>query len=65
MTDEQASLKDLENYWVRVGKLLDGNEFGSSTEHLIEINTDIAIYLASNFPQLNEDTRKIFSCGLS
>lgn len=58
LTDEQASLKDLENYWVRVGKLLDGNEFGSSTEHLIEINTDIAIYLASNFPQLNEDTRK-------
>lgn len=58
LTDEQASLKDLENYWVRVGKLLDGNEFGSSTEYLIEINTDIAIYLSSNFPQLNEDTRK-------
>lgn len=58
LTDEQASLKDLENYWVRVGKLLDGNEFGASTEYLIEINTDIAIYLSSNFPQLNEDNRK-------
>ena len=58
LTNEQASLKDLENYWVRVGNLLDGDEFGSSTEYLIEINTDIAIYLASNFPQLNEDTRK-------
>ncbi|MDC4598265.1 DUF262 domain-containing protein, partial [Acinetobacter baumannii] len=34
LTDEQASLKDLENYWVRVGKLLDGNEFGASTEYL-------------------------------
>lgn len=59
LTDEEAKLKNLENYWVRVGNLLDGSEFGSSTEYLIEINTDIAIYLASDFPQLSEDKRKI------
>lgn len=44
---EEASLKDTNNYWVKVGDLLNGIEVGQSTEYLMEISTDIGVYLHS------------------
>ncbi len=57
LTTSEALLKDINNYWVKVGDLLNGLEVGQSTEYLMEVSTDIGMYLASNFPYLSNEER--------
>jgi uncharacterized protein with ParB-like and HNH nuclease domain len=57
LTEDEALFKDNNNYWVKVGNLLNGTEVGQSTEYLMEVSTDIGIYLASNFLHLTNEER--------
>ncbi len=55
LTVEEAQKKDKNNYWIKVGEMLNGESRNKSTKYLMQVSRELGIYLAKNFPEISED----------
>ena len=58
LTINEAQQQNLNNYWIKVGHLLDGIEVGHSTDYLTEVIGDLSAYLITLLPNISHDERK-------
>lgn len=55
LTVEEAQKKDKNNYWIKVGEMLNGESKNKSTKYLMQVSRELGIYLAKNFPEMSDD----------
>ncbi|MEB3767092.1 GmrSD restriction endonuclease domain-containing protein [Acinetobacter sp. MD2] len=55
LTNEEAQKKDKNNYWIKVGEMLNGESKNKSTKYLMQISRELGIYLAKNFHEMSDD----------
>lgn len=55
LTVEEAQKKDKNNYWIKVGEMLNGESRNKSTKYLMQVSRELGIYLAKNFPEISDD----------